>query len=112
MSDEQQAPVWHSCVGDGWEPVQFSEMTLADEDVLRAGGWVRANDGGGFAYGEDRRPRRRRKKSLFTLEIRGTRDGSAFEHAYTIKPGERISASDDGFLVFLDKPQTEGQVQS
>ena len=111
-NEVEDVPVWHSCVGDGWEPVLIGEMTADNEDELLATGWVAQQDSGGFVYSVGMRPRRRRPRVFFGVAITGTRDGLPFEHNYTIKPGERISASDDGFLVFLDKPQTEGQVQS
>ena len=111
-NEAEGVPVWHSIVGEGWEPVLFGEMMKQDEEVLLASGWVNDCRSGGFAYEPCMLPRRRRKRVFFGVAITGTRDGLPFERNYTIKPGERISASDDGFLVFLDKPQTEGQVQS
>ena len=108
---EQETPVWHSWVGEGWEPVLFGEITKQDEEVLLAGGWANGSDSGGYIYNQTMRPRRRRKKVFFGVAITGTRDGLPFERNYTIKPGERISVSDDGLLVFLGKPQAEGQVE-
>lgn len=108
---ENETPVWHAWVGDGWEPVLFGGITRQSDEVLLARGWANGSDSGGYIYNQTMRPRRRRKKVFFGVAITGTRDGLPFEHNYTIEPGERISVSDDGFLVFVDKPQTEGQVE-
>lgn len=104
---EQQVPVWHSIVGDGWEPVQIGDMTLASDDVLRAGGWVRANDGGGFAQGEDRRPRRRWKAVEVSIQV-FSQYGIQVLRA---KTGDLLEVQTDGTLKRVDKPQVEGQVE-
>lgn len=59
---EQEAPVWHAWVGDGYEPVLIGERTADNEDELLARGWVEQQNSGGFIYSGGMRPRRRRKQ--------------------------------------------------
>ena len=69
MSEQEEVPVWHAIVGDGWEPVQFGEITKADEHELFSKGWVLQRDNG-FIYTENMRPRRRRKPVMFSVTVR------------------------------------------
>jgi hypothetical protein len=59
---EHETPVWHACVGEGYEPVLIGERTADNEDELLARGWVEQQNSGGFIYSGGMRPRRRRKQ--------------------------------------------------
>lgn len=100
-TQERQAPVWHAIVGEGYEPVQIGEMTEPNDDMLRAGGWVCANGGGGLTYREDWTPRRRRKKPDIRVRVTGENNGLPYEHIYLIKPGKNYTFNDDGTIVSL-----------
>jgi len=96
---ENETPVWHSIVGEGWEPVQFGEITKQDEEVLLASGWVNGSDSGGCIYNPGMRPRRRRKASY---EILTWKNGWPFSCLRTAKPGDCFMLSDDGELVPIE----------
>ena len=98
MSDERPVPVWHASVGDGYEPVQIGDMTYSDEEVLRAGGWVKA-DIDGFRLGPESLPRRRRKPSV---EI-STRHNGLAGYTYFANPGWRFEIGKFGDLIPIDK---------
>lgn len=101
-TQEQQVPVWHAIVGDGYEPVQIGEIARPDDDVLVAGGWVRAYVDGGLAYCEDWKPRRRRKVSFNVWTYRsGYRPAS---------PGDCFMVSDDGELIPIE-PIAEAEAE-
>lgn len=75
---EQGTPVWHSIVGDGWEPVQFGQLTEREDQVLIARGWVDCeSQNAGVTYIENSvmRPRRRRKPVQFSVVLRD-KDGN------------------------------------
>ena len=108
MSDDKEVPVWHSIVGPDHEPVQIGEMTQPDEDMLRAGGWVCANGGGGLTYREDWTPRRRRRAYI---ELSTRKNGCAYGFMKTVRPGDCFRVAEDGELIPIDKPTAEGQVE-
>ena len=99
MSNDKEVPVWHAIVGEGYEPVQIGEMTEPNDDMLRAGGWVCANGGGGLTYREDWTPRRRRKPSI---ELSTRKNGCAYGYTKTVRPGECFRVAEDGELIPID----------
>jgi len=99
MSDDKEAPVWHAIVGDGYEPVQIGEIARPDDDVLVAGGWVRAYVDGGLAYCEDWKPRRRRNPCI---ELSTRKNGCAYGYTKTVRPGECFRVAKDGELIPID----------
>jgi hypothetical protein len=101
---ENETPVWHAIVGDGWEPVQFRAMTRPDEEVLLAGGCAVVVDVGGFIYHPDMQPRRRRIRSY---GICSRRDGRPFNRVNTARPGDCFMLTDNGELIPVDKPPTQ-----
>ena len=104
MSEQQETPVWHSIVGDGWEPVLIGEMTKADEDELFARGWVGQRDTGGFVYSVGMRPRRRRK-ALY--EISSRKSGTPYSYLKAARPGDCFMLTNNGELIPVDKPPTQ-----
>ena len=97
MSEQEQCtPVWHAIVGEGWRPVQIGDTALASDDVLRAGGWVRANDGGKFIYQPNMIPRRRRQRSYDVLAMH---DGVNFCRVKAAKPGQCFMLTNNGELI-------------
>jgi len=107
MSDEQEheTPVWHSIVGEGWEPVLFGEVTKPDEQVLISGGWVDDCSVNGFIYSADVRPRRRRKRRFDVIAMSG---GVNYCRIKAAKPGDCFMLTNNGQLIPVDKP-AEGQ---
>ena len=105
MSDEQQqeTPVWHSIVGDGWEPVLIGERTKMHEQELFSKGWLAHHDGG-FIYSGNMRPRRRRKRSYDVLAMK---DGVNYCRVKAAKPGDCFMLTDKGELIPVDKPPTQ-----
>ena len=101
MSDEQQqeTPVWHSIVGEGYEPVLIGEMTKADEDELFARGWVGQRDTGGVVYSVGMRPRRRRKRRYDVQVMSG---GVNYCRIKAAKPGDCFMLAEDGELVPIE----------
>ena len=63
MSEQEHVPVWHAIVGEGWRPVYFGERTRRSDEVLRAGGWYRADYYRSCVYRKYMMPRRRRQSS-------------------------------------------------
>jgi hypothetical protein len=101
---EQEAPVWHSIVGEGYEPVLIGERTADNEDELLARGWVEQQNSGGFIYSGGMRPRRRRKRKRFpvTITINGERDGvikKLYCQFLDAQTGDRFEVGPDGSLV-------------
>ena len=101
---ENETPVWHAWVGEGWEPVLFGEITKQDEEVLLAGGWANGSDSNGYIYNQTMRPRRRRIRSY---EICSRRDGRPFNRVNTARPGDCFMLTDNGELIPVDKPPTQ-----
>jgi hypothetical protein len=101
MSDEQQqeTPVWHSIVGEGYEPVLFGEQTKADEHVLESHGWVALPFGGAWVYGEGMPPRRRRKRRYDVQVMSG---GVNYCRIKAAKPGDCFMLAEDGELVPIE----------
>jgi hypothetical protein len=104
MSDEQDTPVWHAIVGEGWRPVQFGEQTSNDDEVLRACAWAKADYAVSVSYRPDMMPRRRREASWEILMIK---DGANYCRVKGVKPGEYFMVNEYGELILIDKPQTE-----
>jgi hypothetical protein len=98
MSDEQDTPVWHAIVGEGWRPVQFGEETRQDDEVLDAGGW-RPCCVHQFSYARDSMPRRRRKHSWEILLIK---DGVSWFRVKAVKPGDYFMVAENGELVPIE----------
>lgn len=102
MSDEkQETPVWHSIVGDGWEPVLIREPMCRGEEVLVAEGWV-PDHNSGFLYEPGSLPRRRRKRLPVTITITGERDGiikKLYCQRLDAQTGDRFEVGPDGSLV-------------
>ena len=103
MSDEQDTPVWHAIVGEGWRPVQFGEQTSLDDEVLVAGGWQPCREYG-FSYTAECAPRRRRQASYEILVIK---NGADYCRMRAVKPGEYIKLNECGELIPVDKPPAE-----
>lgn len=101
---ENETPVWHAWVGEGWEPVLFGEITKQDEEVLLAGGWANGSDSGGYIYNQTMRPRRRRKRRYDVQVMSG---GVNYCRIKGAKPGDYFMLSDDGELIPVDKPPTQ-----
>ena len=99
QEQEQQTPVWHAIVGDGWEPVLIGDMTKPEEGVLHAGGWIDNCDAGGYIYGPDMRPRRRRKRLHIPITITSERDGGIFLQRLNAEAGDCFRLADNGELV-------------
>ena len=106
---EHETPVWHSIVGEGWEPVLFGETTKQEEEVLIAGGWAGDRDNGGFIYATEHRPRRRRKRFPVTITITGERDGKLYCQRLDAETGDRFEVGPDGSLVSLDHDSADGR---
>ena len=96
---ENETPVWHSCVGDGWEPVLFGERTADNEDELLARGWVAQQNSGGFIYSGGMRPRRRRKRRYDVQVVSG---GVNYCRIKAAKPGDCFMLAEDGELVPIE----------
>ena len=107
-TQEQQAPVWHAIVGDGYEPVQIGEIARPDDDVLVAGGWVRAYVDGGMVYCGDWKPRRRRKAKRFVVMIRDN-DGRQTAVAF-VQAGQCIEIGSRGELIPIE-PIAEAEAE-
>ena len=105
---ENETPVWHAWVGDGYEPVLFGETTADNEDELLARGWVEQQNSGGFIYSGGMRPRRRRKASY---EISSRKSGLPYAYLKAARPGDCFMLTEDGELVRIDNPQSEVQVE-
>ena len=105
MSDEQEqdTPVWHAIVGEGWRPVQFGEQTRQGDEVLAAGGWQPCREYG-LSYTTEGAPRRRRESSYEILVIK---DGADYCRMRAVKPGECIKLNECGELIPVDKPPAE-----
>ena len=93
---ENETPVWHSIVGEGWEPVQFGEITKQDEEVLLAGGWANGSDSGGCIYNPSMRPRRRRKRRYDVQVMSG---GVNYCRIKGAKPGDYFMLANNGELI-------------
>jgi len=112
---EQQVPVWHSIVGEGWEPVQFGDRTERGEEVLRAGGWVQCYSHG-FVQEVYSVPRRRRKVQRFaicTTDIIHGSIGDEYCKVYAsaiASPGDLLEVQADGTLKRVDI-EAERQVE-
>ena len=104
MSEQEVVPEWHAIVGDGWEPVRFGEETRRDDEVLRAGGWVKADYVAITTYRDCMMPRRRRQSSYEILVIK---DGADYCRMRAVKPKECFMVMEDGSLIPVDKPPTE-----
>ena len=96
---EQETPVWHAIVGEGWEPVLFGEQTKADEHVLESHGWVALPFGGAWVYGEGMPPRRRRKRSFDVLTKKA---GVTYCHITAAKPGDCFMVAESGELIPIE----------
>ena len=97
---EQETPVWHAIVGEGWEPVQIGQLTERKDQVLLARGWADqpvANTG--LMYGPDMRPRRRLKRSY---DISSHIDGTTYGRIKAAKPGDRFVLTQNGELVPIE----------
>jgi hypothetical protein len=103
-NEAEGVPVWHSIVGEGWEPVLFGEMTKQDEEALLASGWVNDCGSGGFAYEPRMLPRRRRKASY---EISSRKSGKPYAYLKAARPGDCFMLTEDGELIPVDKPPTQ-----
>ena len=99
MSEQQQeTPVWHAIVGEGWEPVQFGEAVKAGDQELLAIGWVVQYDSG-CTYDWNMRPRRRRKR---LYDVVTTRAGVTLFRIKAAKPGDRFMLAQNGELVPIE----------
>jgi len=100
MSDEQQqeTPVWHSIVGEGYEPVLIDQLTKTDDEVLVAGGWITAS-AGGFRQTADSLPRRRRKRRYDVQVMSG---GVNYCRIKAANPGDCFMLAEDGELVPIE----------
>jgi len=100
MSDEQQqeTPVWHSIVGEGYEPVLIGQLTKTDDEVLVAGGWITAS-AGGFRQTADSLPRRRRKRRYDVQVMSG---GVNYCRIKAANPGDCFMLAEDGELVPIE----------
>ena len=100
MSEQQQeTPVWHAIVGEGWEPVLIGELARQNDQVLEAQGWVDNSDGGGFILQECGKPRRRRKR---LYEIRTMIGFAQYCRIKKAKPGDCFMLTQDGELVPIE----------
>lgn len=107
MSDEQEqeTPVWHAIVGEGWEPVLFGEIARPDEEVLLGSGWIKASPYGcGFVFGPEHKPRRRRKRRYDVQVMSG---GVNYCRIKAAKPGQCFMLTNNGELIPVDKPPTQ-----
>jgi len=82
---ENETPVWHAIVGEGWEPVQFGEMTKQSDEVLLARGWVDDCGNGGCRYAPEMRPRRRRKQPKIVVWRLCARPSAAMDCTVELK---------------------------
>jgi hypothetical protein len=98
MSDEQDTPVWHAIVGEGWMPVQFGEETRRDDEVLDACGW-RPCATWEFAYTRECMPRRRPESSYEILVIK---NGVDYCRMRAVKPGDYFMVAENGELVPIE----------
>ena len=100
MSEQQQeTPVWHAIVGEGWEPVQFGDEARRLDYVLESQGWVPTCDGGGFIYASGMKPRRRCKRSY---DIFTHMSGITYGRVTAAKPGDRFMLTKNGELVLIE----------
>ena len=113
---ENETPVWHAWVGDGWEPVLFGGITRESDEVLLARGWANGSDSGGCIYNPSMRPRRRRKVQRFaicTTDIIHGSIGDEYCKVYAsaiASPGDLLEVQADGTLKRVDI-EAERQVE-
>lgn len=105
---EHETPVWHSIVGEGWEPVLIREPMCCGEEVLVAAGWV-PDHVSGFLCEPGSLPRRRRKRFPVTITITGERDGKLYCQRLDAETGDRFEVGPDGSLVSLDHDSADGR---